>query len=248
MSCRCRPCEERALGTRGAGGGDGSLSFPAATLCQPINVGAPFSSPREQRPLSSLPCCCRMAPAVVRGGKLVTARSVRSGVREDLFPCSVSNRSASHLFSVRSLSSCLFCLSRGCCWRAALVGAGGDQTVLSGTPAPGIGSHPAGSRCPGEGTERLPLCLLSKNRYAVAWPPSIHPQCQGLTCQFGPGSSGSVVPRGRDWVAQALHGQDSKWLGGTGEVRAMGHVSPAENKCHCWKRQADTEVSRRTRC
>lgn len=45
MSCRCRFCVEGALGTRGGRGGDGSLSFPAATLCQPINVGAPFSSP-----------------------------------------------------------------------------------------------------------------------------------------------------------------------------------------------------------
>lgn len=45
MSCHCCLCVEGALGTRGSPGEDSSLSFPAATLCQPINVGAPFSLP-----------------------------------------------------------------------------------------------------------------------------------------------------------------------------------------------------------
>ena len=201
---------EGALGTRGGpGGGATALHFQLPPSTSQL-MSVPLSPrSREQRPLSSLPCCRCVAPAVVIGRRLVTACSVHSGERGDLFPHSVSNRSASHLFLVSSLGSCLFCLSSSCCWHIAPVGAGGDQAVLPGTPAPGISSLPGRSWRPGEGIVRLPLCLPSKNQHAVAWPPSIHLPCQGLAHRFGPGSSSSVVPYGRDWGPQTLCGQGS---------------------------------------
>lgn len=160
MSYLCCLCSEGALSTQGRRGVNSSLSFEAATFCQPVNVSTPLSVPQEQGLTSSLPCCCYMALVVVMDKRLVIAHSVYFSEYSDLFPYSILNRSISHLFSVSSLSSCLFCLSNGCCWHEAPVGAGGDQVVLPGVPAPNISSFPAKSQYTGEGIMKLPHCFL----------------------------------------------------------------------------------------
>lgn len=165
--CRCHLCLEGALSTRGGQRGAGSLSFPAASICQPITAELaafhfqlPTSASQLMQvalfflPLEAAASPLPAPPASV--GRLVKAAWCTPGIR---FP-------SSRLLWVSSLSPCLFHFSSCCCWQAvALAEAGRDQAVLPGRQLPA-------SQHPREGTTRLlpsihPLwqsCLLIRSR------------------------------------------------------------------------------------
>lgn len=151
--------------TRGPGGVMEAFPFQLPPSASQL-MSVPLSPrPRERRPFSSLPCCRCVAPTAVIGRRLVTAPSVRSGERGDLFPHSVSNRSASHLFSVK-LPRLLFVLP----FKRLLL-ARSTGTSWRGSSCPALDAGPGHQVLPSQELDavRLPLCPpIQKTQHAVA--------------------------------------------------------------------------------